>query len=118
MCPAGDVNMYRCGGFLRSLIGTLAAWYDHGTTVYRRNTGLGIHREERIEVLEVDTIYLTWVKGYERLVGAALGDEKLAYGDEASECLYRLLLDTRAGVDVVAFILIVNHCVEITDTGV
>lgn len=110
--------MYRCGGFLGTLVGTLPAWDDYGTLVYRCNTRLGIHREERREVVEVDTIYLTWVKGYERLVGAALGDEKLAYGDEASELLVGLCLYTRTSVDVVAFILIVNHCVEVTDTGV
>ena len=108
--------MYGCGFFLGQFVGTLPAWDDHGTLVYRRNTRLGIHREELREVAEVDAVYLAGVKGDERLLGSS--DEELAYGDEASELLVGLCLYTRASVDVVAFILIIYHSIEVTDTGV
>ncbi len=88
MCPAGDIDKYRCGGFLGQLVGTLTAWGDFSDIVRFLNARVGIHREKRREVVEVDAVYLTSLEGYERLVFSTLGDEELAYSDEASELLH------------------------------
>ena len=106
MCPAGDVDKYRCGGFLGQLVGTLTAWGDFSDVVRFINTRVGIHREKWREVVKVDAVYLAGVKGDERLLVSSLAYEELTYGDEASELLHGLCLYTRASIDVVAFVLI------------
>ena len=98
--------------------GLLGTWRHLGDIIRCLDTRIGICREERTEVLQVDAVYLAGVKGDERLVGTALGDEELTYGDEASYRLCAQVLYTGAGVDIFILGLVVHLIIKVSHPGV
>ena len=79
MCPVDDGYGNRVGLLFGTLVGALGTGCYHLDILRTLDTWIGICREERTEILQVDTVYLARVKGDERL---GIGDEELTYGDE------------------------------------